>query len=240
MAIATSAALALAEGQAHARGCSERSAVIGEEHCRSFGDGWSTNYLAAWGSLEFDTSTLHPSGRTFSAVACKTCESHTFDGSALGGGTAELGGFGLRVDGRVAGPFYIGVRVFALQFGSLTTRGFFADGVTFQPGNAFAYRFIPPEAFVGARLPLSWVALRAEFGVGGQFEGLSPLRSDAGDLGATAVDWLVETRAAVDVFFTPRVTVSAFGGFNLLDTAEHSLGVQVGFHVRSFDGAFAL
>ena len=88
------------------------------------------------------------------------------------------------------------------------------------------------------RLPLGWVSFRLEALFGGSSLSISQ-HSALGDYTSTAGHGLIEPHVFVDVWTTPSVTLSAYAGANVFDTKEHTAGLVLEWHGRSFDGQFA-
>ncbi|MGH7294571.1 MAG: hypothetical protein ACRELB_06555, partial [Polyangiaceae bacterium] len=57
--------------------------------------------------------------------------------------------------------------------------------------------------------------------------------------GASTVAWLVEPRAAVDLWITPYTVLSAFAAMPGVDARAANGGLLFAWHLRSFDGRYS-
>jgi hypothetical protein len=236
----------LASRTAHARGCSEVSDIVGYEKCNRFGDGWSLDRRPPlFFGFTLQHSLFDPNGVTFQQEKGKGVTLGNdpslphFDGGSLGVGGLEAFGFDLRIGGYFLGPLYTGID-FGVGFGHNRLGVVSSNGTTFIPSNStFNTNESTIGGLLGVRLPLGRLSLR--------LEELGALRTaeiweetPAGELRMGAFRGVLETRALVDVWATPNLTLSVYGGTNALDTQEQSMGLAIEYHGRSFDGAFSL
>jgi hypothetical protein len=246
VAFAAVALVLLASRPAHARGCSEVSDIVGYEHCNRFGDGWAVDRrFPLFLGFGLQHSLFDPNGLTFQqetgkgvALANDASLPH-FDGGSLGVGGLESFGFDVRVGGYFLGPLYTGVD-FGWGFGHNDMAVVSSNGTTFTPSrSSFNTSENTFGSLLGIRLPLGRLSLRLEELAALRTEEISE-ETPTGEMRMGAFRGVLETRALVDVWATPNVTLSVFGGTNALDTNEHSAGLTLEYHGRSFDGAFAL
>jgi hypothetical protein len=88
---------------------------------------------------------------------------------------------------------------------------------------------------VGVRVPLGRLSLRVE-----GLTALQVLLVSTGDRGKSSGGAMlaIEPRVAVDWWFTPDSTLTAWAGANVLRNGDYSFGLSIGGHLRAFDGAF--
>lgn len=226
------------------RHCTEVSDIVGYERCHRFGDGWSLERAPPFVlSLQLPYDSFDPGKLDFSAARQKNDPNAlSFGGKYLGTSALRTYGFGFRLEGFFLGPLYTGVS-FALGWGSnsfsdVVGNGDAAKGVSLSPAGGANTMSYSVGAVLGVRVPLGRVSFRLEGVAGGSGVDLSQ-HSAIGDYTASANKWLLEPRAMVDVWISPKVTLSAYGGFNALDTEDRQFGLVLALHMRSYDGAFA-
>ncbi len=242
---AFSAALAFCPKTAHARGCTEVSDIVGYEKCHRFGDGWAVEHrLPIAVALSLPYQTFDPNSTTFDFSKGKhDPDSFSLPGERLGATSLGGVGFNLRLEAFVWSWIYVGVE-WGLAFGHNQVADFSAPvknaPAQFSGSDAAVNTVMfHAGAFAGLRIPLGRISLRLE-GLGGANTATVNLHSSQGDYLANAARGSLMPRAIVDVWASPNVTMSVFGGFNALDTQERTLGVMLELHMRSFDGAFSL
>ncbi len=244
--VASTCCAALAfESLAQAKGCVEVSDIVGYEKCHRFGDGGALE--RRWPialALTFPYQTFDPNGLNFRFKHGKHDPNpFTIPGDKLGSTAFGTAGFNLRMEAFVWSWIYIGAE-FGLGLGHNQIADFNAM-VAKVPQN-----FTGSEAavntvlfhggvFAGLRIPLGRVSLRLEGLAAGNVTSLN-VHSTAGDYIGSAASGALMPRAAIDFWASPNVTFSVYGGVNALDTGERTLGLMLEYHVRSFDGAFAL
>jgi hypothetical protein len=126
--------------------------------------------------------------------------------------------------------------------GSWSAPPFAAGSMTIQPRATVNAQLWQTGLRAGARLPLGPVSLRAEVLGGAQWIALQQFASATGDpmtADASSVAWLVEPRAAVDLWTSPYTVVSVFGTMPQFDSRAANAGVMFAWHLRSFDGRYA-
>jgi hypothetical protein len=219
---------------AFAKGCEEVSDVVGYERCSRFGETWRADRLPPLVmSLELEQLRFDPRGRTFD-VGKDQRTVGSFGGNALGASSLQTFGAAVRIDGYVWGPLYLGVRM-SFGLGRNDVRDVAPDGGISGGSRSPLVSSFSTDGIVGVRVPLGRVSLRLESLGGGTVVAFGV---DQGHASAKA--WTIEPRAVVDVWATPIITMSVYGGANLLDPNDRSMGLLLGLHSRSFDGAFAL
>jgi hypothetical protein len=239
----TSAWLALAGAtllpkSAEARHCTEVSDIVGYEKCTRFGGEWATDALPRFfmGAQVVHTL-LAPGGRGVDVSPGKAWGS--VDGSALGVRDLDATGAQLRVGAYFLGPLYLGVG-YGLGFGSSSFRPFEDRGAVVTPAPGVASILLGTwDAFLGLRVPLGRLSVRLE-----AFAALEAMTVDARrgtqEAYLSVSRDVLESRALLDIWATPHTTFGLFGGVDVLDPKGGTLGVTFEFHLRSFDGAFAL
>jgi hypothetical protein len=226
---------------AWAKGCREVSDIVGYEKCHRFGDGWATERRPPIDlGLDLPYMTFDPNGTSFDASKGKNDPAHfTYPGQSLGVKSIDTFGFGLKITGYFLGPLYTGV-TFGLTFGRNDYDTVTANGTPLsRSDSAVNTTGFYGGALLGVRLPLGRISLRFETLFGGTSLTIDQ-HSSVGDYSSTAGHWMIEPRATVDVWIRPNVSLGAYGGINALDAGDRVLGLSLEYHVRSFDGAFAL
>lgn len=244
MAVAFLGAALACESRAFAKGCTEVSDIVGYEKCHRYGDGWAVERRWPIGiALTLPYQTFDPNGLGFDFAQGKhdpntfTASGDKFKSNALG-----AFGFNLRIEGFVWRWFYVGVE-WGLGFGHNQIADFtnIVGNTTTQFSGSDAginTVLFHGGGFLGLRIPLGRMSLRLEGFAGGNIATVNVDSALGGYEGSGGRGSLMP-RAAIDVWASPNVTMSAFGGFNGLDTRERTVGVMLEYHVRSFDGAFA-
>ena len=245
--VAASALGALAvPTRAYARGCSERSDIVGYEHCRRYGDSWAAERaIGIMVETSISYAWLDPRGRTISGDFGK-------------GQTGTYGYSGNLVGHNMSGlPWTVRIGYAFLPWLYAGGEGEIGAASDHMPGTTSNGYAISPAggginawtagggAYGGLRLPLTYISLRAETLFGGRFIGVS---QDARSLASTTVRsassslgvGIIEPRFFVDFWVDPMVTVSLYGGFNALHTGDRIGGLMIGLHGRNYDGSFAL
>jgi hypothetical protein len=232
------------ENSAYARGCTEVSDIVGYEKCHRFGDGWAVErrWPIAVG-LTLPYQTFDPNGVNFDFATGKNDpKAFTLPGERLGSNGLGAFGFNLRIEGFIFSWLYLGVE-YGIGFGHNQIGNFVAPvgGVPTQFSGSDAAvnsMMLRGGAFAGLRIPLGRVSLRLEGFAGGSSMTVD-LHSPVADYTANSARGLLMPRAVLDVWASPNVTMSAFGGVDTLDTHDRIVGVMLEFHARSFDGAFS-
>jgi hypothetical protein len=230
-------------GSARAKGCREVSDIVGYEHCNRFGDGWAVHRRPpvfvglSLSRLQFDPTGVILSG-SYNADRPNS-PTWSVPGRAMRTTAFDSVGYGVRMGGYVLGPLYAGIE-WGWGFGHNRFPPFTFSGTTFTPSGGLLNTITETAGgLAGVRLPLGRVSLRVEEHAGGKWIslGVEAPKGDATFGGARAV---LETRALIDVWVTPNVTFSAYGATDALDPRQQNIGLVVDWHLRSFDGAFAL
>ncbi len=232
-------------GRAFARGksCTEVSDVVGYEHCRRYGVGWSEE-KAAPVSLELSLGAffLDPRHRTMSGGFGKYAHG-SFDYSGdLVGHSLAVGDLGIRMNVTFAPWAYAGWEI-DVGGGSNSLPRTHAGGYDLAPTegglNSFGFG---GGLFGGLRVPLGFVSLRLETLFGGRTILMGQEATNANGVPRSASvslsQWTIEPRASFDIWVEPWLTLSPFGGVNALHYVDHFGGVAIGFHGKAYDGAF--
>jgi hypothetical protein len=244
VALAVATLVLAASRTAHARGCHEVSDIVGYEKCNRFGNGWAVDRRPPlFVGLGFGHMLFDPNGVTFSqvrprGVPADSTNDAQFDGSALGVGGLGTTALDFRVGGYFLGPLYLGVES-QWGFGNNQFSTVSANGRTFAAASSFNTDMFSMGALLGVRLPLGRLSLRLE-GYGGFRDVTVSADSGSDNVSFQADRGILETRALVDVWVTPNVTLTVYGGTDALDTRQDTMGLTIELHGRSFDGAFAL
>lgn len=166
---------------------------------------------------------------------------YQFAGDALGDST--LRAYGAEVGADLAlTPFVTIGAAAAWGEGSWSATPFAAGSMTIEPrGTVNAHMWLTGLR-AGIRLPLGPVSLRAELLGGAEWldlQQLALLGSQSMTANAASVTWLVEPRAAVDLWTTPYTVLSAFGTLPGFDARGANGGLLFAWHLRSFDGRYS-
>jgi hypothetical protein len=251
LALALLAALLFLPSRAEAGGrkCVEKSDVVGEHVCSTFGDDWSVErklpvtFRFGLRYAEFSTD-----GRSFAEQLGKKRPKgyvgYAFPGRALGvsslSGVGGDGGFTFFL----VGQLYLGVEG-GILFGSTRTASFTTrDGrhALSDSGGVdvtLAHAGIP----IGYRIPLGRASIRGEVLTGGVIATVSQDVKAVGrgpDATAAATRGMIEPRIAADIWFTQHMSFGAYAGVNMLDTQSRAFGLSLTFHHRAFDGDMSL
>jgi hypothetical protein len=222
--------------------------VLGDSG-KKFGEdkeGW----LASWSSqLPPIVATL-----TLRSISYSPSAHDSFDGNVESSSLAyKFGGnaFGspLRTFGAEMGLFwyptpftYVGP---ALGFGEGKYSGgsFVANALTIEPRDSLNVTTTAVGGVVGLRLPLGPISLRGELFAGADFLSIDQYAQNGSTLltaTSSATSFLLEPRAAVDLWATPFVTVSLFGAMPSFDARAMDGGIVLAGHLRAFDGRYGL
>ena len=229
-------ALALSSPMARARGCHEVSDIVGYEHCTRFGGQWAVDGLPRiFVGLELIHSEMALRGRSVDAYVTSGTSTATFDGSALGVRSFSTTGGKVRIGGYLFGPLYAGVGL-GVGLGTNRFESFQVNRTLLTSSGGINTGGEVWSGLLGVRVPLGRLSLRVEGDVS-----WVPFCVSGANGGVCLTPGVLEPRAALDVWATPHLTMSLFGGIDALHPNEPStLGISMEFHTRSFDGAFAL
>jgi hypothetical protein len=229
-------ALALGPRTAFAKGCHEISDIVGYEHCTRYGNEWATDRVPRFFmGVELVHSELGLSGRSADVYGANRQDFATVDGSALGVRSLGTTGPRLRAGGYFLGPLYFGVG-WGVGVGWDRFQPFMVNRMLVAPGGTPIGGGETWSTFLGLRLPLGRLSIRVEGDVS-----WAPLQVNTAKGELSLAPGVLETRALLDVWATPTVTMSLVGGIDAVHPDGPScLGVSMEFHMRSFDGAFAL
>jgi len=146
-------------------------------------------------------------------------------------------GYALRFAPRVnlRGPFYVGAELDGGRLGGdvTTPAAYRTEGVTTPTtdleGEQYAVR-----AVAGLRMRIGSISGGGELAGGfHRAELRSPLGVELATIESTST--MIEGRARLDVWLTPRLTVGAVAGVELDEPSALSAGLMVGFHAADFD-----
>ncbi len=239
-AMVTVLAMVAVPGRAAARGCSEVSDVVGLARCRRFGaywDGGLPTLTISVGARALSYTPRH--GSRFDGTFGPQKRLFQFSGAEMDGGVVPAYGIDFRVTGAVTPYVYLGLEVGGGV--SRATRSFNSGGTHFDSSEGLNVGELELGAIVGARLPLGRFSLRAEVLAGGAQMTVEQLVARDGESGpgkAYSLAWLLQPRIAGDVWATPWMAVSVFGGMSNFDSEALTAGLALSFHLRSFDGRF--
>jgi hypothetical protein len=216
------AALLVSARPADARGCHERSHVVGYEHCTMFGL-WSRDVDQP--RLVLDVGYLHHrfTGEPFSLMSAAR---ETMPATDLRTGASVPGVHRLLYS--PGGLLYIGAE---FGFGWLSRPPHVGADLSTSYG-VF-------HALVGAHVNPIWrVSLGAELAAGGRVESMSECTSkpcpDSSELTQTSRE--IEARALVDLWMTPQLSLGVGYGRSLIADNDTTWMIYLGIHVRPMDG----
>jgi hypothetical protein len=236
------AAVGLIAGDASARGCREVSDVVGLERCRIFGGRWAREAtLPLVFELTHGLVFIDPKRRTIEGNFGKgRSGSFSYPGGLVG---HDLSAWveGMRLSYAFQPWIYAGLEM-ALGPGIVTLPAVrTSTGPTYRASglDAMAMR---GGLVTGLRLPLGFVSLRGEafFGADALDISQTATRQGVAQRGMVHLDsWRIEPRFAFDVWATPWMTLSAYGGFDTVHLGDHLGGLSVAFHGRNYDDGFS-
>jgi hypothetical protein len=244
LAFIAATSIAIPDARARGKACVETSDIVGYQRCRTYGQGWaSEGWPALTASLGYALVETSMAGAHFDAKVGRSQPTlYSFDGAPTDG-TAVGHGMSFRVGGYVWGPIYLGLQsdFFAGRYGRgpVGVSGYAvtsADGLDLFGGSFGAYG--------GLRLPLGPLSLRAEGYAGARILNLSQKALGSDGVGhstnATTLIGVFEPRAVLDVWVSPRLTLTAYAGFDLPTGSVRSFGLTFEGHLRAFDGAYTM
>jgi hypothetical protein len=230
--------------QASSNKCIEVSDTVGETRCTSYGALWSTERaIPLFVSVGGWSSIINPAGSQFGGTLHDRVGTTIgrFDAADVVRGPLRAYGIDFRMGGYFAKYGYVGLD-WAFGIGRAEGDGHDLAGNRLTPAagvNFFQARVGP--AF-GVRVPLGRISLRLEGLTALQILLLATKRSGPDGVtvkgGNGGVMLAIEPRVAVDWWFTPDSTLTAWAGTNVLRTGDYSMGLTAAFHLRAFDGAF--
>ncbi len=226
--------------------CVEVSDVVGERKCGRYGSGWSAERgfrFVLGGGLW--TSSVSPIGRDFSGKTTEKGPSeYTYAGSQLGLDRVQSFGFDMRMHGFVTPALYLGLD-WSMGLGVAKPNEVkTSEGWTLTQRTGLRWMHVKVAPVIGVRIPLGRISLRLETLVGLEIIGLSQYAVDpSGSMkhgNASHVSFLLEPRAAVDLWTGPWSTITVWGSTNALRTSDGSVGLLFSFHATPYDGKFSL
>lgn len=228
---------------ARGKSCHEVSDIVGFEHCTRYGNGWALERSAPFAfELTLGGDWLDTVPRTLQGSFGKNQKGSFQYPGGLVGHSLGVGTLGMRFDGYFVPWAYAGIELdFGVGSNSLPRTS--AGGYSIAPSDGQVNSFgFGGGLFGGLRVPLGYLSLRLEslFGgraiMAGQAAQMPPAAPRDATVSLSA--WSIEPRAFLDVWVEPWMTLSGFGGVNALHYQDHFGGVAIGFHGRSYDGAF--
>lgn len=241
----STATLTLARPAFAHRWCREVSDIVGYERCTAYGAGWSVERTSPI-RIDFGLHylALAPRGRTLEgSFGTREPGAFRYSGDDVQGPLAALM-LELRPSIFVVSGLYVGYELGAgaghAALPGTTTSGGWRVGASSAAVNLFALNF---GGVAGYRIPAGSVSIRLESMLGLRIISASqtaasdayPSRREAS---VTLFTWAVEPRIALDVWVSPSITLAAFAGVNALGLGDRSIGLALGVHSRTYDGAW--
>lgn len=231
-------ALLVAARPAEARGCTEKSDVVGYQTCTRFGGTWSTEGsfpVAVSLGVERLTLPLRATGVEVNWGPKANRSSLSLDGSKLVVPGLVAVGPSFRISVALFDFLYAGFG-FGAAFGDTATAPFAVGAERFSAGSGLQVQ-MHWDLVAGVRVPLSWLSLRLE-AVGSLRAASQPVVREATreDAQIDVVRGVIEPRLAVDIWTTPWLTVSTSFGVDALRPEAQSWGLSLALHGRAFDG----
>jgi hypothetical protein len=185
---------------------------------------------------------LDPRNRTLNGSFGRY-ESSSFSYSGnLVGHALSVGTLGLRLETPFNEWLYAGIEA-DLGFGGTSLPGSDMDGYSIEDTRGASLSLGGAGLlFMGLRVPLGYVSMRFESAFGVRAIATRQTTVDpygyerAAMVGLTV--WSVEPHALFDIWLTPRVTLSGFGGINAFHYVDRFGGIALGFHGQKYDGGF--
>jgi hypothetical protein len=220
--------------------CYEEFPIVGRSTCRKFGS-WDLLDLPRLAlNVGFSVHTVPLNHASVVGTIGKTqsvgVPSAVFKGLDTTAVTFDWG-----PTGYIAGPVYLGPR---LQFGP----AFFSGQKTTADGyrvDASAGIYAGGGLLVGAALHPRAIlpfGFRLEMLAGGRVVSVTGKTDDptigvgpGSALTITAASWLLEPRVVIEYWTASWMNVSLFGGKNLVNTNENTIGLAFGFHMMPYD-----
>jgi hypothetical protein len=237
----------LAPSVARARGCTEVTDIVGEQHCTKYGQSWGIERqfpITSFFGMRY--SELSTGNTTFDEQTNKQTrpdgyQKYSYPGEALGvkslAAAGMEGGFGFFLYGQL----YMKVEG-SFMFGSAKTASFRAsNGVQLASDDGIDVTMVQGGLPIGYRIPLGRASIRAEMMVGVASTTISQ-RVDAQGLpstvSSTETRFLLEPQVHADIWFSQHISFGGYVGMNVLDTdgRSRSFGFALTWHNRSFDG----
>jgi hypothetical protein len=230
-AVLAGACLLFVPSRAEARGCTERSDIVGQQRCSRFGDFWSVESQSVPMLFRFGARYDELSTANTTFVEDTRGSAYRYRGEALG--VKSLTGVG--VDGGVAyflwKQMYLGVEG-SVSLGSARIATFTtASGVTLSGDTGANINILHVGFPFGYRIPLGRASIRGEL-----CTGLASITVHHQTTSATEGRGLIEPRLAGDIWFTHHLSFGVYGGVNVLDAdaRSRSFGVSVTWYTLAF------
>jgi len=214
--------------RAEARGCSERSDVVGFHHCSRFGDKWSRESHAphVWIDLGYFYHRF-------------TAEPFQLGGAplVLGGGAGNFDtsaeGFQMRVLGGIGPVFYTGLEI---DGGG---NDIMPEPIGIQPSSSF---YVGPMWVAGAHIIERYrIALSAELAGGVRYDDFFTCtggKSSCSGPDSSQTARELEARVRADVFFHPHFSLGIAFGKSLIADRDRMWMISFGIHGRTMDGMY--
>jgi hypothetical protein len=219
------AVVAAMTARAHAKGCHERSHVVGYQHCGRFGE-WSpdTDAPLLWVDIGELTERFD------------THASEVVGGDVVHGGLTHATGVGFAV--RVLVGWRVAPRL-ALYAGGEAEAGGLVDRSELLVGALDRESdFFAAHAVAGARTVVGRIGLASELAAGGRYAGVIGCIDAACKVGADATGSRgeLDVRVRADYWFASVGSVGVALGQNLFDANNREVLAVVTVHGRAWDG----
>lgn len=221
--------LVAAAHHAEAKGCTERSDVVGFHHCSRFGDMWSRDSDAPHVTVDMGFFYHRFTTQPFQIGGAPL---------VLGGGDGNFAtsaeGFQTRVLAGIGHVFYTG---FEVDGGG---NDILPKPVGLQPSSGF---YAAPMWIAGAHLVERYrFALSAELAAGLRYDDFIAC-TDTSPKCQNGPDWSdtrgeIEARVRADLYVHPHFSLGVAFGKSLIDSNDRIWMISVGIHGRTMDGMY--
>lgn len=226
----------------HAASCVETSSVLGYRHCSKFGD-WAKATLLRPGALELLTSTrsIHMTPVSLGGTAEIEGRNLRYTADRSAAGTMKTIGIGFRGTVEIAAGFYLGAEgEIGAAISALPVRAVALDS---EPLTAWQGSYGQVVAVFGAQRMIGDTRIAVELAGGALVTPVSARFADDPEMGSTHTAVLstiarptAEGRVRIARWLSPWASAGAFAGADLSGRG-YSAGLQLGLHLRAFDGA---
>lgn len=220
--------LLAAAPRAEAKGCSERSDVVGYHHCSRFGYLWSRESNAPHVAVDFGFFYHRFTAQPFQLASAPL---------VVGGGDASYAtsaeGFQTRMLAGIGHVFYTGLELDA------GANDIMPEPIGLQPTTSF---YIAPMWVAGAHIIERYrFALSAELAGGFHWDAFfvcagGGSKCDGPD--ATEMRGELEARVRADFYFHPQFSLGFAYGNSLIESNDRIWMISVGIHGRVIDGMY--
>lgn len=220
--------------------CYEEFPIVGRSTCRKFGawDLFDLPRLAL--NVGFSVHTVPLANATVMGSVDKT-RSVGVPSAVFSGIDTTAVSFDWGPTGFVAGPLYLGPKLQvgpAFFSGPKTT----ADGYRitsntgiYAGGGLLVGVAFHPRAMLPIGFRLEVLGGGRVVSVSGKTEDTTAIAGAGTTLSITAGSWLLEPRVAIEYWTAPWMSVSVFGGKNVVNANDNSVGLSFGFHMMPYD-----